>query len=119
MLPMPATRTPVLFIPGLWMHADSWKGWVDLFRSAGYEPTARSWPGALSTVAETRAHPEGLAGQGITEVADAYARFSDSLPAKPVVVGHSFGGLIAQNLLGRGLAKAAIAIDAAPIKGVL
>src|SRR5438309_3677011 len=63
---MPTARTPVLFIPGLWMHADSWKSWVDLFRSAGYEPTARSWPGVATTVAETRAHPETMAGRGLT-----------------------------------------------------
>ena len=116
---MPTARTPVLFIPGLWMHADSWKSWVDLFRSAGYEPTARSWPGVATTVAETRAHPETMAGRGITEIADYYAQIIGTLPAKPIVIGHSFGGLLAQNVLGRGLAAAAIAIDAAPIKGVL
>ena len=116
---MPTARTPILFIPGLWMHAESWNSWVELFREAGYEPIARSWPGATATVAETRAHPEGMAGQGITEIADHYARIIGSLAAKPIVVGHSFGGLVTQNLLGRGLAAGAIAIDAAPIKGVL
>src|SRR5437879_12411714 len=87
---MPTGRTPVLFIPGLWMHADSWKSWVDLFRSAGYEPTARSWPGVATTVAETRAHPETMAGRGITEIADYYAQIIGTLPAKPIVIGHSF-----------------------------
>jgi pimeloyl-ACP methyl ester carboxylesterase len=117
---MPSTsRTPVVFIPGLWMHADSWENWVDLFRDNGYEPIARSWPGVPDTIAEARAHPETMAGQGVMEIADHYARIIGALDARPIAIGHSFGGLIAQNLLGRGVAAGAIAIDAAPIKGVL
>ena len=37
----------------------------------------------------------------------------------PCVIGHSFGGLIVQRLLGQDLAAAGVAIDAAPIKGVI
>ena len=59
-----------------------------------------------------------MAGYGITAVADHYAEIISGLGGKPVVIGHSFGGLIAQNLLGRGIAAAGVAIDAAPIKGV-
>ena len=40
------------------------------------------------------------------------------MPVKPIVIGHSFGGLIAQELLANGYASAAVAIDPAPIKGV-
>ncbi len=116
---MATARTPVVFVPGLWMHSESWNAWADVFRDAGYEPITRSWPGVPATVAEARAHPEGMIGRGIGEIADHYATIVGSLSSKPVVVGHSFGGLIAQNLLGRGLASAAVAIDAAPIKGVL
>ncbi|HEX7488679.1 MAG TPA: alpha/beta fold hydrolase [Anaeromyxobacteraceae bacterium] len=116
---MATVRTPVVFIPGLWMHAESWRSWAELFRQAGFEPVVRSWPGARATVAETRAHPEGMVDKGITEIADHYAEIMRVLGARPIVIGHSFGGLIAQNLLGRGLAAEAIAIDPAPIKGVL
>jgi len=116
---MGIARTPVVFIHGLWLHAESWKNWIEFFRQAGYEPIAPPWPGIPATVTEARAHPEGIANRGITEVSDHYAQIIRSLDAKPIVVGHSFGGLIAQNLLARGLAAAAIAIDAAPIKGVL
>jgi pimeloyl-ACP methyl ester carboxylesterase len=92
---------------------------MDLFREAGFDPIAPGWPGDAGTVAETRANPEAVAGYGITSISDHYARIIGGLSDKPVVIGHSFGGLIVQNLLGRGLAVAGVAIDAAPIKGVL
>jgi non-heme chloroperoxidase len=113
------TGTPVVFVHGLWLHADSWGAWVDLFREAGYAPTAPGWPGDASTVEETRQQPEGIAGHGIDDVVDHYARIISGLDAKPVVIGHSFGGLVVQRLLGQDLAAAAVAIDAAPIKGVV
>jgi pimeloyl-ACP methyl ester carboxylesterase len=116
---MPAPRFPVVFIPGLWMHADSWTPWCDLFREEGYQPVAQSWPGVPATVAEARAHPETMNGQGIREIAEHYAKLIGTLGAKPILIGHSFGGLLVQNLLGRGLGAAGVALDAAPIKGVL
>ena len=116
--PTPA-RTPVVFIHGLWLHASSWGPWVDLFRESGYEPIAPGWPGDSDTVAETRANPDKVAGHGIDDVVESYADVIKGLGSQPIAIGHSFGGLIAQRLLGQDLARAAVAIDPAPIKGVL
>ncbi|PYO88092.1 MAG: alpha/beta hydrolase, partial [Gemmatimonadetes bacterium] len=116
---VPAARTPVVFIHGLWLHADSWKPWVELFRAAGYDATAPRWPGEPATVAESNAHPERLANVGIDDVVEHYAAIIRKLPTKPIVIGHSFGGLVAQKLLGMGLASAAVALDPAQIRGVL
>ena len=116
---MATSPTPVVFIHGLWLHSTSWQPWVELFRDHGYDPIAPEWPGIPGTVAEARAHPEKIPGHGVKKVADHFAGIIQSLPARPVVIGHSFGGLLAQNLLGRDLAAAAVAIDPAPIKGVL
>jgi pimeloyl-ACP methyl ester carboxylesterase len=110
---------PVVFVPGLWMHAESWRDWAALFRERGYAPVLKSWPGVAPTIAEARAHPETMADRGIAEIVERYVDVIHALGSMPVVVGHSFGGLIAQQLLGRGLASAAVAIDSAPIKGVL
>jgi pimeloyl-ACP methyl ester carboxylesterase len=113
-----STATPVVFVHGLWIHADSWHNWSDLYREAGYDPIAPGWPGDAATVAATRKNPAALAGQGIDDITAGYIRVIDGLDAEPVVIGHSFGGLIAQKLLAGGHAAAAVAIDPAQIKGV-
>jgi pimeloyl-ACP methyl ester carboxylesterase len=100
---MTSARTPVVFIHGLWLHATSWAPWLELFRQAGYEPVAPGWPGIPDTVEDARANPDSIA----------------ALPARPVLIGHSFGGMIAEKLLGEDYGVAAVAIDAAQIKGVL
>jgi pimeloyl-ACP methyl ester carboxylesterase len=127
---MSNSRPQVLFIHGLWLHATSWQTWVDHFREAGYDASAPGWPGDGATVAQTRDNAEDLAGHGIDDVVDHYAQLimgprrtagleGVTAPNRlPILVGHSFGGAIAEKLLGLGLAAAAVAIDPAPIKGV-
>ena len=116
---MASDRTPVVFVHGLWLHAESWGPWVDAFGEAGYAASALGWPGDGATVAETRADPDRVAGHGIADVVTHHAHEIGKLDRKPIVVGHSFGGLIAQRLLSGGFASAAVAIDPAPAKGVL
>jgi pimeloyl-ACP methyl ester carboxylesterase len=111
-------RTAV-FIHGLWLHASSWQPWLDLFAQNGYDPVAPGWPYEPPTIEAARRQPDAVAGIGIEEVADHYAGIIEALPEPPVIIGHSFGGLIAQKLLGRNLGAAAVAIDPAQIRGVL
>jgi non-heme chloroperoxidase len=116
---MSSPHAPVVFVHGLWLHTDSWQPWLARFSKDGYEASAPGWPGDSPTVELAREQPEKVAGYGIDAVVDHYARIIKRLPGKPILVGHSFGGLIVQKLLGQNLAAAAVAIDAAPIKGVL
>jgi non-heme chloroperoxidase len=112
-------RTPVVFIHGLWLLPSSWQRWAEMFEEAGYAAVTPTWPGDPETVEEARAHPEVFAGQTVGQVADHVAEVIGRLSAKPVVIGHSFGGLLAQITAGRGLSAATVAIDPAPFRGVL
>lgn len=111
-------KTLVVFIHGLWLHAESWGNWIQLFEECGYHATAASWPGDAKTIESTRRNASAVAGYGVAEIAEHIANQLKAFNNKPILIGHSFGGLLAQNLLGRNLAAAAIAIDPAPIKGV-
>jgi pimeloyl-ACP methyl ester carboxylesterase len=116
---MTTPPTPVVFIHGLWLHATSWTPWLDLFREAGYAPIAPGWPNEPATVEEARKQPDAVADLGIDDVTGHFAKIIESLDARPVIIGHSFGGLITEKLLGQGIGAAGVAIDPAQIKGVL
>ena len=116
---MPADRVPVVFIHGLWLHSTSWAPWAELFRAAGYEPVLPEWPGVPASVSEAREHPESQAGVGIDQVIDHHEAVVRDLDQPPVLIGHSFGGLVVLSLLDRGLGRAGVAIDPAQIRGVV
>jgi pimeloyl-ACP methyl ester carboxylesterase len=111
-------KNPIVFVHGLWLHAESWEPWIEVFREHGYPATAAHWPGDGATTEATRRNPDAVAGHGVTEIAGYIARQLQTLERRPILIGHSLGGLLVQNLLGRDLAAAAIAIDPAPIRGV-
>lgn len=116
---MSISSTPVVFIHGLWIHGSSWAPWIEVFQGAGYTPTAPGWPGDGATVEETRSAPEALAGKSFDDVVEHYKNIISAMDTLPIVIGHSFGGSVAEKLLGMNLAVAAVGIDAAQIKGVL
>src|SRR5690349_5149964 len=110
---------PVVFIHGLWLLPSSWDAWADFFERAGYAPLTPDWPDDPETVEEARANPDVLANKKLKQVADHTADVIGELEHKPVLIGHSTGGLFAQMLAGRGLAAATVAIDPGVFRGVL
>jgi pimeloyl-ACP methyl ester carboxylesterase len=112
-------QVPVVFIHGLWLLPSSWDRWATVFEEAGYTALTPGWPDDPDTVAEANAHPEVFAGKSIGDVADHYSALIEQLDQKPVVIGHSFGGLLTQIIAGRGQAVASVAVDPAPFRGVL
>jgi non-heme chloroperoxidase len=112
-------RVPVVFIHGLWLLPSSWDRWARLFDEAGYAPVSPGWPDDPDTVAEAIADPDVFAGKTVGQAADHYSAVIGTLNRKPAVIGHSFGGLIAEIIAGRGQSAATVAVDAAPFRGVL
>ena len=112
-------RVPVVFVHGLWLLPSSWERWAEVFEGAGFTALTPGWPDDPETVAEANANPEVFARKGVGQVADHFDEVIRRLDRKPAVIGHSFGGLLAQILAGRGLAAVSVAIDPAPFRGVL
>jgi non-heme chloroperoxidase len=114
-----SARVPVVFIHGLWLLSSSWNRWVELFEQAGYAGVTPGWPDDPETVKEANARPEAFAGKSVGQIADHLVAVIGELERKPVVIGHSFGGLLTEIIAGRGLASASVAIDPAQFRGVL
>ena len=110
---------PIVFVHGLWLLSNTWDSWRKLFEEAGYSTVAPGWPDDPDTVQEGNEHPDRFARKTVGQVADHLQSALGRLTMPPVLIGHSFGGLLVQILAGRGLAKATVAIDPAPFRGVL
>jgi pimeloyl-ACP methyl ester carboxylesterase len=112
-------KQPVVFVHGLWLLPSSWDRWAALFETHGYTALTPGWPDDPDTVEEANAHPEVMANKSVGQVADHFSEIIRGLQKPPAIIGHSFGGLLAQILAGRGLSSATVAIDPAPFRGVL
>jgi non-heme chloroperoxidase len=112
-------NTPVVFIHGLWLLPSSWANWADFFTQAGYAPLTPDWPDDPATVEQARANPDVFARKTLKQIADHTTDVVHALDKKPVIMGHSTGGLLAQMLAGWGLSAATVAIDPGVFRGVL
>ncbi|WP_423462287.1 alpha/beta hydrolase [Promicromonospora sp. MS192] len=112
-------KRPIVLIHGLWMTPRSWDTWAERFRAAGHEVIVPGWPGIDDrSVADVRANPEPLKGIGLEQIADHYERIIRALPVKPIIMGHSFGGVITQMLADRGLGAAYVGVAPGQTAGV-
>jgi pimeloyl-ACP methyl ester carboxylesterase len=112
-------RPTVVFVHGLWLLSSSWDHWRELFEENGYSTLAPGWPDDPEAVAAANAAPDVFAHKKIKQVTDHYVEAIQLLKVKPAVIGHSFGGMIAQRLAGEGAAAVTVAVDPAPFRGVL
>jgi alpha-beta hydrolase superfamily lysophospholipase len=115
----PEARQTIVLIHGLWLTALSWEHWARRYSDQGFHVIARSWPGMDGDIETLRSDTSGIDNLGLTEITDYYAGIITALDRPPIIMGHSYGGLITQLLLDRGLGSAGVAIDSSPIKGVL
>ncbi len=111
----------IVFIHGMYMTPWCWEHWIPYFESKGYTVLTPGWPGRDAPVETLRQnHPDPQLGQlTLKEVVDHYVEAIHHLDQKPILIGHSMGGLIVQLLLQQDLAVAGVAIDSAPPMGVL
>ncbi|WP_242418757.1 alpha/beta hydrolase, partial [Frankia sp. CpI1-P] len=92
-----AGRT-IVFIHGLWLTSASWQPWIDRFAARGHTGLAPEWPGMDRDLEALRNEPTADNHVGLVEVTNSYAKAVEALPEAPILVGHSFGGLIVQLL---------------------
>ena len=113
-------KKSILFIHGAWLTPAVWTRFAARFTACGYACTAPAWPLMDGPAEQLRRHPPtGLAALQIETIVDHYERLIHAHDVPPVLVGHSFGGLIVQLLLDRGLGAAGIAIAPVPTRGIL
>jgi pimeloyl-ACP methyl ester carboxylesterase len=110
---------PLMLIHGAWLSARSWETFGEYFAKRGFDVSAPEWPRKHGDVETLREDADELRGLGLTEIVDHYADLIAQLPTAPVLIGHSFGGLIVELLLDRGLGRAGVALSPAPPKGIL
>src|SRR5438128_1721090 len=111
-------RTPIVLIHGLWLTRRSWEGWKARFEERGHEVIVPAWPRMGREVEALRRDPSVMNGLGVTEVVEHYEEIIRGLETPPIIMGHSFGGLITELLLDRGLGAAGATLSPAPVKGV-
>ena len=116
---MATKSNPIVLIHGLWMTARCWENWTKRYAEKGHRVIAKSWPGMDIDINELRRDPSPIATLGVAEIVDHYEKIIRELDGPPTIIGHSFGGLITQILLDRGLGAAGVAIAPAPVKGIL
>ena len=112
----------IVFVTGAFVTNLGWEPWQRYFESKGYTTYAPAWPNKEGTAKEVRDRKPNdlaLAKTSLKQVVDHYAGFIETLPEKPIIIGHSLGGLITQLLVSRGLAAGAVALQSVPPLGVI
>ncbi len=111
----------VVFITGAFVHHSCWDSWKTYFESKGYKTLALPWPHKNGSSENLRnSHPNAeIASNRLPALIDHYEQMVRQLPERPILIGHSIGGLIVQILLQRGLGSCGVAIHSVPPQGVM
>ncbi|OXA82131.1 Pimeloyl-ACP methyl ester carboxylesterase [Flavobacterium aquidurense] len=111
----------ILFITGAFVSNESWNDWRDFYEAKGYKTIAPPWPHKNDTAEKLRQrHPDPeVAGIRLQQLIEYFEEIAGSLAEKPIIIGHSLGGLIGQILNQKGLAAAVVAIHSVPPQGIM
>ncbi len=103
---------PILFIHGMFAHGGVFDAWVPYFEEAGFECHAPSLPGRKP---EDR---ELLGRLTMADELDALLAYAGKLREPPIIIGHSMGGLLGQQLAAKKPCAALVLLGSSP-PGVL
>src|SRR6185312_4232110 len=110
----------IVFIHGEFLTPKSWEPWRSFFSERGYRCLAPAWPWHDGEPEVLREHIPAETGHvALRDIVETLAALCASLPEKPVLIGHSLGGLVVQVLVNRGLAKAGVCVGSSAPNGIL
>jgi pimeloyl-ACP methyl ester carboxylesterase len=115
---MPDKPNTVVLIHGLWMTPRSWEHWIERYESSGYRVLAPAYPGLEVEVEALRADPSPIEALSVPATVEHLEKVVGELDSPPIIMGHSFGGVLTQILLDHGFGAAGVAIDSVPAEGV-
>jgi pimeloyl-ACP methyl ester carboxylesterase len=109
----------IVFVHGLFLNHHSWADWKSYFEGQGYTCYAPAYPYKNHTPSSLWDNtPSELGKLTFKDVVESMEQLIDTLPEKPIIIGHSMGGLVAQKLVEIDKAAAAICISSAAPNGV-
>ena len=109
----------IVLIHGAWLTPLSWEFFKKRYEDKGYAVHTPPWPHEDVPLEQLRASPPAeLKKLTVGKIVDHYDAYIRKLPEAPIIIGHSYGGLLTQKLLDRGLGACGVALDPAPIRGV-
>lgn len=110
----------IVFITGAFVSNDCWNEWITHFQARGYQTFAPAWPNKdapACTLRQSQPNP-AIAALRLEHLTTYFKKFVAALPQKPILIGHSMGGLITQLLIQEGLAVAGVAIHSLQPQGI-
>lgn len=115
-----ARSKKIIFIHGLFQNPASWKQWEIFFGSKGYSCESPAYPFHEGEAGYLRKNIDQRLGNiTLGDVVDSLAGYIDTFSEKPILIGHSMGGLVVQKLIAKNLGSSGICIDTAPPKGII
>jgi pimeloyl-ACP methyl ester carboxylesterase len=109
----------IVLIHGNFVNNTSWADWKTYYEQKGYTVYAPANPGHDGNPADLRnnLHPD-LTKTGFIDVVTNISKLIDTLPEKPLIIGHSMAGMATLKLIELGKGVAGVSIDGAPPKNV-
>jgi pimeloyl-ACP methyl ester carboxylesterase len=116
--PDPDAPDTIVLIHGFWVTPRSWEKWVERYESRGYRVFAPAYPGLEVEVEALNEDPSPIEALTVPAIVEHYKGIIEELDSPPILMGHSFGGVLVQILLDHGYGAAGVVIDSVPAEGI-